>query len=65
LHVKLLLAASYIKANRPADARWTVDRIEVLSPTTTISSVDKALPVASATVKEALLKDLRAAGLPE
>lgn len=65
LHVKLLLAASYIKAGRPADAKWTIDRIEILSPSTTISSVDKALPIDSPAVKGMLLKDLRAAGLPE
>jgi len=62
--VKVFLAASYLKAGRRGDAEWIVERIRIISPTTTVSELDKSLPFADTGTKQALLASLREAGLP-
>jgi TolB-like protein/DNA-binding winged helix-turn-helix (wHTH) protein/Flp pilus assembly protein TadD len=62
--VKAFLAASYMKAGRKGDAEWVIERIRVISPTTTVSELDQSLPIADAGRKQALLVSLREAGLP-
>lgn len=63
--VKLLLAASYIRANRKDDAEWITLQLQILSPVATISALDKTIPIAMPELKRMLLEDLRKAGLPE
>lgn len=63
--VKLFLAACYIKSNRQNDAEWIAEELQILSPTTTITGIEKSLPIAQPEIRRALLDDLRKAGLPE
>jgi len=63
--IKLILAASYVKANRLNDARWIAEEIQALSPSTTITDLDKTIPIANIEFKRAFLADLRKAGLPK
>ena len=63
--VKLFLAASYVKADRLEDAEWVTDQLQIMSPTATLTHTEKTLPIANTEDKNALLEDLRKAGLPE
>ena len=63
--IKLHLAASYAKANRQDDAEWVVDELQILSPTATITHIEKTIPIAKPELKHTFLEDLRKAGLPE
>jgi adenylate cyclase len=65
IQVKLFLAASYVKAGRQDDAEWVVDELQMLSPTATIASLEKATPFLNPQYKRIFLDDLRKAGLPE
>jgi adenylate cyclase len=65
VQVKLFLAASYVKAGRQDDAEWMAHQLQMLSPTATITGIDKTIPMANIKFKRALLEDLRKAGLPE
>lgn len=65
IRIKIPLAASYVRAGRQDDAQWVAEEVKMLSPTTTVSSIEKAIPIAQPAFKEALLKDLRKAGIPE
>jgi TolB-like protein/DNA-binding winged helix-turn-helix (wHTH) protein len=62
--VKVFLTASYMKAGRRGDAEWVVERIRIISPTTTVSELEQSLPIADAGKKRSLLASLREAGLP-
>lgn len=63
--IKLHLAASYARADRQDEAEWTVDELQMLSPTATISHTEKTIPIAKPELKHTFLQDLRKAGLPE
>lgn len=63
--IKLYLAASYIRGNRQDDAEWVVNELQILSTTATISHTEKTIPIVKPELKQALLEDLRKAGLPE
>lgn len=65
LLVKMFLAASYIRAGRTADAEWVAEQIQMLSPETTLSHLEKSSPVSKPELKNAFLADLRKAGLPD
>jgi len=65
VQVKVFLAACYVNANRQSDAEWLVDEMQVLSPTTTLSDVEKAIPIINPRIKQVLIADLRQAGLPD
>jgi TolB-like protein/DNA-binding winged helix-turn-helix (wHTH) protein/tetratricopeptide (TPR) repeat protein len=65
VHVKLPLAASYVRAGRQDDAEWLVERLQILSPTTTITNIESTTIFANPELKRAFLDDLRKAGLPE
>ena len=65
IQVKIFLAASYIKANRQNDAEWVTDELSILSPSTTLSVINKTSPIADEKFKRSLLDDLRKAGLQE
>ncbi|MGD8641302.1 MAG: winged helix-turn-helix domain-containing protein [Gammaproteobacteria bacterium] len=64
VHVKLYLAASYQMAGRHEDARWTIEQVGILSPTTTLRDIEKALPIADPEFRQNFLQNLRKAGLP-
>jgi len=65
IQIKVPLAASYVRAGRQDDAEWVAEEVQMFSPTTTVSSIEKAIPIAQPAFKQALLKDLRKAGIPE
>jgi tetratricopeptide (TPR) repeat protein len=65
IQIKLPLAASYVKAGRQDDAEWVAEEVQMFSPTTTVSSIEKTIPIAQPAFKQALLEDLRKAGIPE
>lgn len=62
---KLFLTASYIKAGRIDDAQWLVEQILVLTPSTTVTHIDKTIPIDNRKLKKVFLEDLQKAGLPE
>jgi len=64
IHIKLPLAASYVRAGRQDDAEWVVTELRALSPTASISDLEKTIPYVPE-LKQAFLEDLRKAGLPE
>ncbi len=64
IHIKLPLAASYVRADRQDDAEWVVTELRALSPTASISDLEKTIPYVPE-LKRAFLADLRKAGLPE
>jgi tetratricopeptide (TPR) repeat protein len=64
VHVKLYLAASYQMAGRHEDARWTIEQVGILSPTTTLRDIEKTLPIADPEFRQNFLQNLRKAGLP-
>ena len=63
--VKLILAASYVKANRLDDAQWAVEQITMLNSQTTISHLQTTFVLTEPELKAKVLDDLRKAGLPE
>ena len=62
--VKLFLAACYIQSNRQNDAEWIAEELQIISPTTTLTVIEKSLPIAQPEIRRKLLNDLRKAGLP-
>jgi TolB-like protein/DNA-binding winged helix-turn-helix (wHTH) protein/Tfp pilus assembly protein PilF len=65
VYTKLFLCASYVKAGRIDDAKWIIHEIQTLNPTRSISELYKTIVIAEPEYKNALLGDLRKAGLPE
>ncbi len=65
VQIKLFLAAAYMNLDRQNDAEWLVEEIKAVSPETTISDIEKTIPIADSKFTQALLKDLRQAGLTE
>lgn len=63
--VKIWLTASYVKAGRQEDAEWTADQISILSTTSTLSEIEKSIPIENLLARKNLLDTLRQAGLPE
>ena len=62
---RLFLAASLVRLNRLEDAQWETEQISILRPDTTISHLANTLPYEHQEQMNALLDDLRQAGLPE
>jgi adenylate cyclase len=63
--IKLYLIASYVRSGRHDDAQWVAEQLQLLNPASTISHLEKSLPITDVTLKKGLLEDLRKAGLPE
>ena len=63
--IKMFLAASYVKAGRLEDAEWTTEQMQVLNPNSTVSHIDKTIPIGNIKLKKIFLEDLRKAGLPQ
>lgn len=62
---RLYLAACYVRVGRLEDAEWEIDQIRILNSTSTITHTRNALPIEPPEMMNALLDDLRQAGLPE
>lgn len=63
--VKVLLAACYVRVDKLDEAEWIAGELQMLSPPINITTVENLYPIAKADFKEALVQDLRKAGLPE
>jgi len=63
--IKLVLAASYVNADRQNDAEWMVYQLQLLSPTISITDIKKTIPTVKSELRYAFIEDLRKAGLPE
>ena len=63
--VKMFLATSYVKAGRLDDAEWVAEQIKVLNPGSTLSHINKTIPILNSKLKKTFLDDLRKAGIPE
>jgi len=64
-NVKLFLAACYVRVGRREDAEWLIEQLRMISPSTTLSGIDKTLSFSSPTTRKLLLADLRKAGLSD
>jgi len=65
VQVKLYLAACYVRVNRLDDAEWMVEQLQVITPSTLLSTLDKTLSLSNSAARRTLLADLKRAGLPE
>ena len=64
-NAKLFLAACYVRVGRQSDAEWVIEQLEVISPATTLSGIDKTLTFSNTATKKLVLADLKQAGLPD
>ena len=64
-HTILMLAACYVKVGRLEDAKWLIEQLRMISPSTTLSGIDKTLTFSNTETRKSMLADLRRAGLPE
>lgn len=62
---RLFLAATYIRLGRQDDAEWEIDQAMILYPNTKLSQIATTLPLANRDQINAILDDLRKAGVPE
>jgi len=65
LWVHLYLAASYVRLGRMDDARWEIEKVYLQFPDTTLKNFSVALPLQRNDQMQAVLADLRRAGLHE
>ena len=65
LPVRALLAASYMKAERPDDADWEVVEMQAINPASSIARFRHSFPIKDEKLVYVILESLRAAGLPE
>ncbi|MCG6936572.1 MAG: winged helix-turn-helix domain-containing tetratricopeptide repeat protein [Gammaproteobacteria bacterium] len=57
------LAAAYVKANRPGDAKWEADQVLAINPDFDIEKIRQAFPFSDAKDLERFLSAIRQAGL--
>jgi len=65
LWARLYLAASYIRLGRMEDAKWEIDKVRFQYPGTTLTNFSVALPLENREQMQAVLGDLRKAGLED
>jgi len=65
LWARLYLAASSIRLGRMEDAKWEIDKVRFQYPDTTLTNFSVALPLENREEMQAVLGDLRKAGLEE
>jgi adenylate cyclase len=65
LPAQLYLIANYASAGNLEDAEWQVMQLGVTNPEVTVSHVAEYYPFGSQTLRDAMLGDLKTAGLPE
>lgn len=63
LWARLYLAASYVRLGRMDDAEWEVEKVYIQYPDTTLTNFSVALPLERKDQMQAVLADLRKAGL--
>lgn len=63
--IKFLLCASYVGAGRLEEAEWLALELQSTRPATTLGSIAHSVPLARSDTLQALLADLRTAGLPD
>lgn len=63
--IKMFLATSYVKAGRLDDAEWIVEQMKILNPVSSLSHLNRSIPIVNSKLKMEFLADLRKAGLPE
>jgi len=63
--IKYLLCANYLRVGRQDEAEWLALELQSLTPTANLGIIARTIPVARSDVRQALLADLRAAGLPD
>jgi TolB-like protein/DNA-binding winged helix-turn-helix (wHTH) protein/cytochrome c-type biogenesis protein CcmH/NrfG len=63
--IKFLLCASYAAAGRQQEAEWLALELQSATPATTLGSIARSIPLARSDTLNALLGDLRTAGLPD
>jgi adenylate cyclase len=63
LWAHLYLAASYVQLGRMDDAEWEIEKVYIQYPDTTLTNFSVALPLQREDQKQAVLADLRKAGL--
>ncbi len=62
---RLFLAAAYIRLGRQDDAEWEIDQAMILYPNTKLPQIAATLPLTNRDQINAILDDLRKAGVPE
>jgi len=65
LWVHLYLAASYVRLGRLGDAEWEIEKVSITYPDTTLKNFSVALPLENKEQRQAVISDLRKAGLRE
>jgi adenylate cyclase len=65
LFPRLYLAACYIRLGRQEDARWEIEQVGITNPDMTVTYLANTLPYKHKSQLNAVLEDLRKAGLPE
>jgi len=63
--IKYLLCASYLRVGRQEEAEWLALELQSLTPTANLGIIARTIPVARSDIRQSLLADLRAAGLPD
>ena len=64
LNPRLFLAACYVRLGRLEDAEWEIEQLGILRPGNTISHLSNTLPYENEHQLQAVLDDLKTAGLP-
>jgi len=62
--IKYILCASYVRAGRLDDAEWIATELQALAPNA-LTNIARSIPIARSDIKQALLADLRTAGLSD
>jgi TolB-like protein/DNA-binding winged helix-turn-helix (wHTH) protein/tetratricopeptide (TPR) repeat protein len=65
LNPRLFLAAAYVRLDLMEEATWEIEQISANRPDVTLQSLSTILPYENKKHMDALLEDLRKAGLPE
>ena len=65
MNPRLFLAASLVRLGRIDDASWEIENVRIARPDTTLSRLPTNLPFEHARDMQAVIQDLRKAGLPE
>lgn len=62
---RLFLAASYIRLGRQDDAEWEIDQVNIHRPNSSLTMLVPTVPFENKQNVDALINDLRKAGMPE
>ena len=62
---RLFLAASYVRLGRQEDAEWEIEQVNIHRPNSSLSILKATVPFEDKTKVDALITELRKAGMPE